>query len=107
MMMQAVMGTLVKRFLGKQLGLDPAQIYHCAIMPCYDKKLEGSRDDFFVPGMFSLLILPVSCTLTLTVPPSCSDRYQVGISLSWLCQAAVAGSISAACSPEFWVLLQQ
>lgn len=49
--MQAVMGTLVKRFLANKLGLDPAQIYHCAVMPCYDKKLEGSRDDFMIPGM--------------------------------------------------------
>ena len=49
--MQAVMGTLVKRFLAKQLGLDPAQVYHCAVMPCYDKKLEGSRDDFMIPGV--------------------------------------------------------
>lgn len=48
--MQAVMGTLVKRFLAKQLGLQPDQIYHCAVMPCYDKKLEGSRDDFNIPG---------------------------------------------------------
>lgn len=48
--MQAVMGTLVKRFLAQQLGLDPVQIYHCAVMPCYDKKLEGSRDDFMLPG---------------------------------------------------------
>ncbi|KAL3144424.1 hypothetical protein ABBQ32_004170 [Trebouxia sp. C0010 RCD-2024] len=47
---QAVMGTLVKRFLAKQLGLQPDQIYHCAVMPCYDKKLEGSRDDFNIPG---------------------------------------------------------
>lgn len=45
------MGTLVKRHLAKQLGLDPAQIYHCTVMPCYDKKLEGSRDDFMIPGM--------------------------------------------------------
>lgn len=44
------MGTLVKRFLGKQLGLEPGDIYHCAVMPCYDKKLEGSRDDFLIPG---------------------------------------------------------
>ena len=44
------MGTLVKRFFGSKLGLDPGQIYHCAIMPCYDKKLEGSRDDFMLPG---------------------------------------------------------
>ena len=45
------MGTVVKRYLSKQLGLDPGQIYHCAVMPCYDKKLEGSRDDFFLPGI--------------------------------------------------------
>lgn len=44
------MGTLVKRFLGRQLGLEPGDIYHCAVMPCYDKKLEGSRDDFLIPG---------------------------------------------------------
>ena len=49
-MMQAVMGTLVKRFLAEKLGLDPGQIYHCAVMPCYDKKLEGSREDFMIPG---------------------------------------------------------
>lgn len=54
--MQAVMGTLVKRFLAKQLGLDPAQIYHCAVMPCYDKKLEGSRDDFMLPGMPAVVL---------------------------------------------------
>ena len=44
------MGTLVKRHLARQLGLDPGQIYHCTVMPCYDKKLEGSRDDFVIPG---------------------------------------------------------
>ncbi len=48
--MQAVMGTLVKRFLGQQMGLKPEAIYHCAVMPCYDKKLEGSREDFCIPG---------------------------------------------------------
>lgn len=47
---QAVMGTLVKRFLGQQMGLEPGAIYHCAVMPCYDKKLEGSREDFCIPG---------------------------------------------------------
>lgn len=47
---QAVMGTLVKRHLAAQWGLQPEQIYHCAVMPCYDKKLEASREDFNVPG---------------------------------------------------------
>ena len=50
------MGTLVKRFLGKQLGLEPGDIYHCAVMPCYDKKLEGSRDDFLIPGRSVVLV---------------------------------------------------
>ena len=52
---QAVTGSIVKRWLGPQLGLPPERIYHFAIMPCYDKKLEASRDDFDVPG--ELLIL--------------------------------------------------
>ena len=56
------MGTLVKRHLAKQLGLDPAQIYHCAVMPCYDKKLEGSRDDFMIPGTAPQpLLLDLDC----------------------------------------------
>ena len=44
------MGTVVKRHLAARLKLDPASIYHVAIMPCYDKKLEASRDDFNLPG---------------------------------------------------------
>lgn len=47
---QAVMGTLVKRMFCQQLGLDPGRVYHTAVMPCYDKKLEASRPDFNLPG---------------------------------------------------------
>lgn len=28
-------------------GNSPDQIYHVTVMPCYDKKLEASRDDFY------------------------------------------------------------
>ena len=63
---QQVMGTLVKSWLastwGKQSVLIPVkvscgltfrrpyrpdEIYHVAVMPCYDKKLEASRQDFY------------------------------------------------------------
>ncbi len=47
---QAVMGRLLKGHLAHQWGIDPASIYHCAVMPCYDKKLEASREDFNLPG---------------------------------------------------------
>lgn len=37
------MGTLVKY----NLGYSPEQVYHVVLMPCYDKKLEASRNEFF------------------------------------------------------------
>ncbi len=61
------MGTLVKRHLAAQWGLQPGQVYHCAIMPCYDKKLEASREDFNVPGQHPCL--------TLTLCPSQGDQF--------------------------------
>ncbi|KAF9921116.1 hypothetical protein FBU30_008893 [Linnemannia zychae] len=44
---QQIMGSMVKTHFGSQLGLNPDQIYHVCVMPCYDKKLEASRSDFF------------------------------------------------------------
>ncbi|KAI0769604.1 iron hydrogenase [Trametes elegans] len=44
---QQVMGTLVKEWLGVKWGKQPDQIYHVTVMPCYDKKLEASRQDFY------------------------------------------------------------
>lgn len=44
---QQIMGMLVKSTLATTLGVDAKKIYHLTIMPCYDKKLEASREDFF------------------------------------------------------------
>lgn len=44
---QQVMGALVKDYYAKKKGLLPNQIYHVSVMPCYDKKLEASRLDFY------------------------------------------------------------
>eukprot|EP00850_Spirogloea_muscicola_P016084 SM000128S26217 [mRNA] locus=s128:156922:161062:- [translate_table: standard] len=43
---QQAMGTILKRHVCYTLGLRPDQVYHVTVMPCYDKKLEASRDDF-------------------------------------------------------------
>ncbi len=40
---QQVMGTLVKFLHGEE----PSRLYHVTVMPCFDKKLEASRQDFF------------------------------------------------------------
>ncbi|KAL5507313.1 NAR1 [Sanghuangporus vaninii] len=44
---QQVMGTLVKKWLAQKWGKKPDKIYHVTVMPCYDKKLEASREDFY------------------------------------------------------------
>lgn len=44
---QQIMGVMVKEFLSKKLGVAANRMYHVTVMPCYDKKLEASRDDFF------------------------------------------------------------
>lgn len=42
---QALSGTFVKSILSRALGIPPSQIWHLAIMPCFDKKLEASREE--------------------------------------------------------------
>ncbi len=47
---QQIMGILVKHFFSAKLlgwAVSPAHVYHVTVMPCYDKKLEASRPDFF------------------------------------------------------------
>ncbi|KAG6880326.1 hypothetical protein C0992_011075 [Termitomyces sp. T32_za158] len=44
---QQVMGTLVKNWMSVRWGKVPSEIYHVTVMPCYDKKLEASRTDFY------------------------------------------------------------
>lgn len=66
------MGTLVKRRWCGSAGLQPDRVYHCAVMPCYDKKLEASREDFWLPGVLALGLSPQSgwsCRLARVVPP--------------------------------------
>lgn len=44
---QQIMGVLVKQMLAQKLNVSSEKIYHVTVMPCYDKKLEASREDFF------------------------------------------------------------
>ena len=42
---QALTGTLLKSVLARSLGIGAKQIWHLAVMPCFDKKLEASRQE--------------------------------------------------------------
>ncbi|GAQ33978.1 iron-sulfur cluster assembly protein NAR1 [Aspergillus tubingensis] len=42
---QALAGTFFKTVLSKSLGIPASRIWHLAVMPCFDKKLEASREE--------------------------------------------------------------
>lgn len=60
---QQIMGVLVKQYLAKKClsNFSGDQIYHVSVMPCYDKKLEASREDFFDEAIQSR---DVDCVIT-------------------------------------------
>lgn len=42
---QALSGTLIKSVLANKFGVPPEKVWHLAVMPCFDKKLEASRQE--------------------------------------------------------------
>lgn len=58
---QQIMGVLVKQYLAQRLNVAAERIYHVTVMPCYDKKLEASREDFFNEAINSR---DVDCVIT-------------------------------------------
>lgn len=58
---QQIMGVLVKQMLAQKLGVGADKVYHVSVMPCYDKKLEASREDFFNEALDSR---DVDCVIT-------------------------------------------
>mmetsp|Transcript_7004 Transcript_7004/g.10697 ORF Transcript_7004/g.10697 Transcript_7004/m.10697 type:complete len:385 (+) Transcript_7004:66-1220(+) len=60
---QQVTGVIVKHILSEECNVEKKQIFHCAVMPCYDKKLEASRDEFKDPKLDAK---DVQCVLTTT-----------------------------------------
>lgn len=64
---QALMGTLLKTTLSRKLGISPDRIWHVAIMPCFDKKLEASREeltDAAWEGVDTRGVRDVDCVIT-------------------------------------------
>ncbi|XP_018954945.2 nuclear prelamin A recognition factor-like [Cyprinus carpio] len=44
---QQIMGSMVKDFFARQQKLTPDQIFHVVVAPCFDKKLEAVREEFY------------------------------------------------------------
>ncbi|KAM6897075.1 nuclear prelamin A recognition factor isoform 1-T1 [Xenentodon cancila] len=58
---QQIMGCLVKDFFCKQQKLSPEKVYHVVVAPCFDKKLEAVREEFYNSLMETR---DVDCVLT-------------------------------------------
>ncbi|WWC91592.1 cytosolic Fe-S cluster assembly factor NAR1 [Kwoniella dendrophila CBS 6074] len=58
---QGIIGALAKIWYGHKTSHKPNEIYHVTAMPCYDKKLEASRSDFY-SSLYSTK--DVDCVLT-------------------------------------------
>ncbi|KAJ6625630.1 iron hydrogenase [Mycena sp. CBHHK59/15] len=104
---QQVMGTLVKFWMGQVWGKLPHEIYHVSVMPCYDKKLEASRTDFYnsvystrdvdcviTTGELELILQDKGWDLSLPVAGETDDLPLSDLSMK-------PPSISAATLPEF------
>jgi iron only hydrogenase large subunit-like protein len=61
---QAIAGTLVKYWHAASAGVPPERVCHVSVMPCFDKKLEAARDDFFNPDAGSSGSRDVDCVLS-------------------------------------------
>ncbi|KAF2422398.1 iron hydrogenase [Tothia fuscella] len=65
---QALAGTLLKSILSRKYGIPPDRIWHLALMPCFDKKLEASRGELtsaaWMEGGESAAVRDVDCVIT-------------------------------------------
>ena len=66
---QALMGTILKTTLSRKLGIPPSRIWHLAVMPCFDKKLEASREEltdaaWAGSGLPGQAVRDVDCVIT-------------------------------------------
>lgn len=61
---QQIAGTLIKYAYAASCGVAPERVCHVSVMPCFDKKLEASRDDFFNPSAGPNGTRDVDCVLS-------------------------------------------
>lgn len=62
---QQIMGSFVKTAVAREFGVTPDKVYHVSVMPCYDKKLEATRDDFLVDGVKDVDVVLTTGEVTL------------------------------------------
>ncbi|XP_063046758.1 cytosolic Fe-S cluster assembly factor narfl [Engraulis encrasicolus] len=93
---QQMMGSLVKNYFAEQQGVSAQRIYHVTVMPCYDKKLEASRPDFYLSEAETR---EVDCVITSGEVLKMLE--EEGVSLSDVEAAPLDPMFSHVCGDEF------
>jgi len=64
---QALTGIMIKSVLARKYGVSPQNVWHLAVMPCFDKKLEASRSELTSHhwhGQSENAVRDVDCVIT-------------------------------------------
>ena len=87
---QAIMGTLIKRFwcATEEVQLDPGDVFHVSVMPCYDKKLEAVREELMVGS-----VPETDCVLTTGELETWLDKYSSGWNTTSSAACATSGDL--------------
>jgi iron only hydrogenase large subunit-like protein len=64
---QQIQGVIVKTVVARALGIPSSRVFHCTLMPCFDKKLEAMRLQFAPENIPDVDMVPAA-------PPSDSSR---------------------------------
>lgn len=100
---QQIAGTLVKSLYAAAAGVPAERIYHATLMPCYDKKLEASRDDFFDAAVGEHGSRDVDCVLASTEIVALLDEKAVTLDQLAPVEADVLPPFSSASEPRVCV----
>jgi iron only hydrogenase large subunit-like protein len=68
---QQIQGVIVKTILARALGVPSQRVFHCTLMPCFDKKLEAMRLQFAPESVPDVDMVPFLAPL----PPPHSLRH--------------------------------
>lgn len=102
---QQITGAILKTVVAADLGVARADIYHLALMPCFDKKLESARPE--APGAPGADVdgadvggADVDCVLTAKELVQLAST--AGTALENVSAAVAPGALYDSCAPPSW-----
>lgn len=104
---QQITGAILKTVVAADLGVARADVYHLAIMPCFDKKLESARPEVLQTDAVdpSLLAVPdVDCVLTPKELVNLAEASGTPLEAEPAADSAatLTPEFYAACAPPSW-----